>query len=821
MNRHLVIIAATVFVILAGILLTVYLHHENKMEVLSQLQDRQLLHAQHLVHQIKSFFHARSEELQALSSLVSRENSGLRKKRGDIEACSKMMEFVKTISLYNGSGAIAYSTDSNAIGLDHSDREFFSWAKKKENKGKVFGTSLFQPDSFIYLLAVPLYEDSFDKNYPEPSGKFIGALTVSVDLKEFLANQLDFLDSEMNLHQVWIMDRDGKLLFQSEHKEMVQRNIYQKEESCQQCHTSFDYAEKILKGKQGIAGYKLKDLPEKIAAFAPMDFENVSWIVVISSAYNNVAALTKKSLQEHLGLLGIVILATILGSASIIRVDRLKVRAEEEVRRWREKRVLEDKIQQSEVRYRTIVESAHDIIWTLDAQGNFTTFNRSGEEISGYTASELIGKSFVPLVYPEDLPMVQDLHVKIFRGEEASGEARVYAKDGSLFTLSVNAAPLFENDRVIGMAGFGRDITEHKKAEEALRKNEEKYRTLVETMNEGLTVLDENDRWTYVNDKFCYMLGYFSGEFVGHSVFEFLDEINQKILEEQLSKRRNGEYSSYEIEWARKDGTNIPTIVSPKPIFDPEGRFKGSLAIVTDITERKRNELALRESENQLRYLSSKLLTIQEQERKRISAELHDELGQALAVMKLRLKSIERGLSKDQTAIRDECNSTLHYINEVIENVRRLSRDLSPSILEDLGLSSALRWMLDEFTKVYHIDVTLEMAEIDHLFSRKAQVILYRIFQEALTNIGKHAQATRVSIVIKKDEDKISFSVEDDGKGFDLSRAARRDMTPKGIGLATMNERVRMLGGSLHLMSQKTGGTRITFTVPPDGGNAE
>jgi two-component system sensor histidine kinase UhpB len=385
----------------------------------------------------------------------------------------------------------------------------------------------------------------------------------------------------------------------------------------------------------------------------------------------------------------------------------------------------------------------------------------------------------------------------------------------------VNAVPLYENGSVIGLFNIGRDITEHEKAEEALRKNEEKYRTLVETMNEGLTVLDENGRWTYVNDKFCYMLGYFSGEFVGHSVFEFLDETNQKILEDQLNKGRKGEYTSYEIEWVRKDGTNIPTIVSPKPIFDSEGRFKGSLAIVTDITEQKRNELALRESENQLRYLSSKLLTIQEQERKRISAELHDELGQALAVMKLRLKSIERGLSKNQTAIRDECNSTLQYINEVIENVRRLSRDLSPSILEDLGLSSALRWMLDEFTKVYHIDVTLEMAEIDHLFSRKAQVILYRIFQEALTNIGKHAQATRVSIVIKKDEDKISFSVEDDGKGFDLSRAARRDMTPKGIGLATMNERVRMLGGSLHLMSQKTGGTRITFTVPPDGGNAE
>ncbi len=180
MNRHLMIIAATVLVILAGVLLTVHFHHENKTEVLSQLQNHQLLHAQHLAYQLKSFFHARSEELQAFSSLVSRESSDLRKKRGDIEAYSKTMEYVKTISLYNGSGAIVYSTDSNAISLNHGDREFFPWAKKKENKGKVFGSPIVQPDSFMFLFAVPLYQDSFKStvrvstptNFPLSSGWF-------------------------------------------------------------------------------------------------------------------------------------------------------------------------------------------------------------------------------------------------------------------------------------------------------------------------------------------------------------------------------------------------------------------------------------------------------------------------------------------------------------------------------------------------------------------------------------------------------------------------------------------------------------------------
>jgi hypothetical protein len=188
MKRHLAIIVATVLVILAVVFLTLHLHHESKMEVLSESQDHQLGHAQHLVHQIKFFFDALSHELQALSSLVSHEPGDLKKKKTAIDTCSKMMEYVQTISLCNRMGRIVYSTDSNAIGLDQGDGKFFSWAKKKENKGKVFGSPLPQPDSFIFLFAVPLYQDSSDANHPEAGEKFVGVATLTVDLKEFLAD---------------------------------------------------------------------------------------------------------------------------------------------------------------------------------------------------------------------------------------------------------------------------------------------------------------------------------------------------------------------------------------------------------------------------------------------------------------------------------------------------------------------------------------------------------------------------------------------------------------------------------------------------------
>ena len=689
------IIGAAVLVILAALLLTLHLHNESKTEVLSEFQNHQLAHAQHLANQIKFFLHARSQELQALSSLLSRDSSDLRKKKAAIETYSKRGEYVKNIFLYDGMGGVVYSTDSNATGLDHGGREFFYWAKKKANKGRVSGSSQFQSDSSIFFLAVPLYRNSSSVNDPEADGRFDGVIAASIDLKEFLAEQLLFWAPETSPHQVWIMDKDGKLLFQSGHRGTVQGNIFQGSKSCQQCHTSLDHAEKILRAKHGTIDYELKGFPRKIAAFAPMDFEDMSWVIVVNFAYDQVTAVIKKSLREPLGLLGIVVLAAILGSVSIIRTDRLKVKAEEEVKHWREKRVLEDKIRQSEALYQTIVENAHDAIWTVDTQGHFTFVNRRGEEISGYKISELIGKDFEPLIPHEDLPRAKDPFVEILHGQGESFEIGFHAKDGKMRLLSVNAVPLYEGGTVIGMFNIGRDITEQRNAEKALR-----------------------------------------------------------------------------------------------------------------------------ESEKQLRYLSSQLLTAQESERKRISKELHDELGQALTVIKLQLMFIEKGLRKDQATIKEECESISQYVDQVIEEVRRFSRDLTPAILEDAGLLVALRWLIGNSNKNHHIDMTMDVMDLDDLLSQDAQIIIYRIFQEALTNIGRHAQAKNVSLMIQKHNGGVSFSVEDDGIGFDVLRTATANPSEKGLGLTVMAERAQMLGGSLELWSEEGKGTRISFWIPLKGGGS-
>jgi signal transduction histidine kinase len=241
---------------------------------------------------------------------------------------------------------------------------------------------------------------------------------------------------------------------------------------------------------------------------------------------------------------------------------------------------------------------------------------------------------------------------------------------------------------------------------------------------------------------------------------------------------------------------------------------KVNTELKTQISERKRTEEALRESEKQLRYLSSQLLTTQETERRRLSRELHDELMQSLALLKIRLSLIEGQLKEDQAQTKVMCAALFGHIDEMIEDVRRLSRDLSPLLLEDLGLSAALQWLINNLAKNYNIQASMDIPSIDHLFPQESRIMLYRIFQEALTNIGKHAQASTLSVAIQCQNGSATFSLEDDGKGFDLSQVVSKSAGERGLGLMTMDERVRLLGGALDIQSQEGKGTRLSFAIP-------
>ena len=343
------------------------------------------------------------------------------------------------------------------------------------------------------------------------------------------------------------------------------------------------------------------------------------------------------------------------------------------------------------------------------------------------------------------------------------------------------------------------------------------FDNIIGSMNDTLVVVDPDARIRSVNKATCKLLGYKEDELIGRDISLIVPQ-EETVFGGTGFKRLFGEATiiNQEVDYVTKTGKPIPMLFSAAMLENKAGGTEGTVGIARDITKRKQTEEALRQSERELHFLSSQLLTAQEKERRRLSRELHDELGQALMVLKLKVRSIQRALGTGQTSLSGECDEVIGYINEVTENVRRLSRDLSPAILEDLGLSAAIRWLVEASTKHYNIKSSLDMTEMDDLFSHEGQITLYRIVQECLTNIAKHAQATQVSIAISKQDGGILFSVEDDGKGFDVKEAFGRDPTKKGLGLSAMYERGRILGGSLDIWSEKGTGTRITFKVPLD-----
>jgi PAS domain S-box-containing protein len=381
-------------------------------------------------------------------------------------------------------------------------------------------------------------------------------------------------------------------------------------------------------------------------------------------------------------------------------------------------------------------------------------------------------------------------------------------------TYDLFGTPIRNYDGTVAKLEILQNITERKHMLDRIRRSEDRFRTLVETMSEGLGTTDLHRRITYVNDRMCELLGFRAEELIGRRLDVFLDAGSRKIVKEQINLHKKGSYAPYELIWNRKDGSKILTIVSPKPILGAGGGLEGNFAVVTDITERRRSEEALKESERQLRFLSEQLLQAQETERGRISRELHDELGQALSILKLRIGLIRKQLRGDQDSILEDCDDTLQYLNQVIEDVRRLARDLSPTILQDLGLTTALQRLLRQFARLSGVRISSRIARIDGLLSRDGELALYRIFQEALNNVRKHARARNVSVSIKRMKDHVHCVVKDDGRGFQTGRIMPAAPTERGMGLAIVHERVRILGGELEVQSRTARGTQIRFRLP-------
>ncbi|MDH4317487.1 MAG: response regulator [Desulfobulbaceae bacterium] len=224
----------------------------------------------------------------------------------------------------------------------------------------------------------------------------------------------------------------------------------------------------------------------------------------------------------------------------------------------------------------------------------------------------------------------------------------------------------------------------------------------------------------------------------------------------------------------------------------------------------------LRISEERLRHLTGALLEAQENEQKRISMELHDELNQSLAAVKLQIKIVENKLLTDvnRHEVVAELTSLRAFLNEIIENVRRLSKDLSPVIIDDLGLDAAINHLVSSFTRYHAVTSEVDPVHIAHLFEKSGQRIIYRLLQEVLNNVDRHSEASKIEMRVREKDDRLLITMKDNGKGFDVASVLRTPSTQRGIGLAAMEERVNMLNGDMEIISAPGQGTEVHFSFP-------
>jgi PAS domain S-box-containing protein len=331
------------------------------------------------------------------------------------------------------------------------------------------------------------------------------------------------------------------------------------------------------------------------------------------------------------------------------------------------------------------------------------------------------------------------------------------------------------------------------------------YRVFVERMNEGAAVLSEDHTVLHCNHCFARFLGARLQSVIGSSLHDLVWRDDQPRLNAllRLAARRN---CRGEIRLQPRKGPPLPVHLSLNPL-----RLDGTRAvcmIASDLSETKRAERELRASSEQLRSLAAHLLTVREEERASISRAVHDELGQSLTAVKMDLAWLARRLPQENDEMLERIRSTRQLAESLIQDVRRISTELRPGIL-DLGLAAAVEWQVQEFETRTGIQSSYRLLTRD-AFAPDVSTALFRILQESLTNIARHAQATRAEVVLQKQRGRLVLWIRDNGRGFDQADSS----LSKSLGLVGMRERAAILGGRVSISSAVGKGTTVAVWIP-------
>jgi len=476
-------------------------------------------------------------------------------------------------------------------------------------------------------------------------------------------------------------------------------------------------------------------------------------------------------------------------------------------------------LRESEGRLRDITFSFADWIWEVDENGVYTFSSSKGPELFG----RVIGKTPFDFMPPDEAKRVAAIFSEIAANKAPIKDLENWniRKDGERICLLTSGVPILDNEgNLKGYRGVDKDITERKLWEKALRESEAKYRLLFERSNDAIFLVDiSTGRYLDAN---CA-----AEKLTGRSVDEVRRLKTRDVCPQNAIDRMEKITSSDEtitlndIEYIHKDGTIRSALLTAVPLGG--NIFFG---IAHDITERKKadetlrkSEAALRNSQKDLQKLAGRLIAAQEEELRRLSREIHDDLTQRMAVIAIDAGKLEIDLGK----IPEVYPYTVQMISQikdelirVSKDVHNISRQLHPTILDDLGLVRAIESECSMLMKREDIEIAFQSADAPPVIPKDVSLCLYRIAQEGLRNIIRHARAGDAEIILKGADSSICLTIRDAGIGFDPAEVRQQ----QGLGLASMRERASLVGGNFSIKSQCGHGTVISVSVPLTGGGA-
>lgn len=465
-----------------------------------------------------------------------------------------------------------------------------------------------------------------------------------------------------------------------------------------------------------------------------------------------------------------------------------------------------------------VVESVPDALYAKDREGRYLMINSAGAGLFDMTVDEVVGLTDESLFTGEDAAGIRADDRRVMElGRPIRFREQARTHDGQVRYFDVAKAPLRREDgSVVGVVGISRDVTERKKAARALEQSEEKYEKLFQATPLGIAVSTREDgRILDVNEGFEALLGYRREELFGRRAPDlgiWLEEEDRERLAGRI--RRGGEARELDVRLRREDGRVIEA-----EIFGEAIEVEGVPCIITvtrDVTERRRSQRELARSREKLQRYAAHITSARERERRQLARDIHDHLGQLLTVIKLKVSQLAGASLREgeEGPAPEAFREVARLIDQAVGDVRDLSTSLRPSALDQFGLVDAIRWQAEQFQERFDVEVTVEAAAERLPLGEDRDIHVFRVVQEALTNVGRHAGASRATVRMEREEGLLRVRILDDGGGVEPAAARKTD----SHGLLGMEERAHVLGGTFDLLSRPEGGAEARLEVPCEEG---